>query len=227
MRKITFSLIQILIACSLAAAFCGCWPAHTKPIYPGPETAVERNFEAAWTASRHVLKRSGFVLDRQDRRDGVITTRAIASAQIFEFWRKDAATLFHHEENTVQTILRAVKVSIHQIDGTDKFGFDVEVLMARSDRKPVMLTSSSQYQRLTGVKFPETVSFSDLRYDDASPHDQTPIDRRDPWGDVSIRTQLVPLGRDSDLEHSLTVEIQKTAENYDPDRDRKMITWDW
>jgi len=227
MRKITFSLIQILIACASAAAFCGCWPAHTKPIYPGPATAVERNFEAVWTASRHVLKHSGFTLDRQDRRDGVVTTMAIPSAQIFEFWRKDAATLFHHEENTVQTILRAVKVTIHQIDGTDKFGIDVEVLMARSDRKPALLSSSSQFQKLTGAKFPAAISFSDLRYDDASPFDKTPIDRRDPWGDVSIRTQLVPLGRDSDLEHSFTVEIKKNAEKYDPDRDRKMVTWDW
>ena len=212
--------------CGLTATFCGCWPAHTKPIYPGPETPAERNFEAVWTASRDVLKRSGFTLDRQDRRDGVITTWAVPSGQIFEFWRKDAATLFHHEENTVQTILRAVKVSIHQIEGTDKFDIDVEVLMARSDRKPAQLTSSSQYKKLTKVSFPETISFSDLRYDEASPSDQTPIDRSDPWGDVSIRAQLVPLGRDNDLEHSLTKEIQKRAAHYDPDRNRKWVTWD-
>ena len=224
MRKLTF--ILILIACGLAAAFCGCWPAHTKPIYPGPETAAERNFEGMWTASREVLKRSGFILDRQDRRDGVITTRAIPSAQIFEFWRKDAATLFHREENTVQTILRAVKVTIHQTPGTDKFGVGVEVLMARSDREPAQLTSSSQYQKMTKVTFPETISFSDLRYDEASPIDQTPIDRRDPWSNVSIRAQLVPLGRDSDLEHVLTQEIQQRAEQYDPERNRKWVTWD-
>ena len=224
MRKLTF--ILILIACGLGATLYGCWPAHTKPIYPGPETAAERNFEAVWTGSRKVLKRSGFALDRQDRRDGVITTRAMPSAQIFEFWRRDAATLFHREENTVQTILRAVKVSIHPVAGTDEFGFKIEVLMARSDRKPPHLTSSSQFQKKTTTEFPETISFSDLRYDEASPTDQTPVDRRDPWRDVSIRAQLVPLGRDSDLEYSLTREIQKAANSYDPQRARKWVTWD-
>lgn len=220
--KITFTSILIL-----TAAICGCWPAHTKPIYPGPETAAERNFEAMWTSSRNVLKRGGFPLDRQDRRAGVITTLAVPGAQIFEFWRNDAATLFHYEENAVQTILRAVKVSIHQIPGTERFGVNVEVLMARSDRKPARLTSSSQFQNLTEIAFPETISFSDLRYDEASPSDKTPIDRRDPWGDVSIRAQLVPLGRDSDLEHFLTKEIEKTAVKYDPNHSRKWITWDW
>jgi len=89
------------------------------------------------------------------------------------------------------------------------------------------LTSSSQSQRLSSVTFPETISFSDLRYDEASPSDQSPIDRRDPWANVSIRAQLVPLGRDSDLEHLLTGEIQKRAAKYDPQRNRKWVTWDW
>ena len=223
MRKIIF----ILIVCGLTVVIGGCWPDHTKPIYPGPETAAERNFEAMWTGARDVLKHSGFILDRQDRRDGVITTRAISSAQIFEFWRKDAATTFHRQENTVQKILRAVKVSIRQIPGTDKFGFEVEVLMARSDGRPAQLTSSSQYQKAGGVGFPKTLSFSDLRYDEASPIDKTPINRSDPWSGVSLRAQLVPLGRDSDLEYSLTRKIQKKIEKYDPERNRKWITWDW
>ncbi|MCK5113690.1 MAG: hypothetical protein KAR11_02890 [Phycisphaerae bacterium] len=219
--------ILILIACGLTAILCGCWPDHTKPIYPGPETAAERNFEAVWLSSRNVLKHSGFPLDRQDPRDGIISTRAIPSSQIFEFWQNDAATVFHHEENIVQTIYRAVKVTIRRVKDSDKFEFSVEVLMARSDRAPAMLTSSSQYKNLTGTQFPQTINFADLQYDDASPTDDKPINRRDPWSGVSMRAQLVPLGQDTDLEHRLAQEIQKRVDTYDPDHKNKWVTWEW
>ena len=118
MQKIKKNSLILLLGAM--TALLGCQPDHVKPFDPGPTTAAEQNFEALWQSARHVLKKRGFEIDRQDRRDGVMTTYATSSGHFFELWRKDAATIFNQRENALQNILRAVKVTLHRVKGTNR-----------------------------------------------------------------------------------------------------------
>ena len=200
-RSIIFST---LIIGSLAG---GCIPRHTKPLQRDPATQEERNFQALWEASRTVLKKYGFPLDRQDRRDGVITTEAVAGGHLFEFWRKDAATVFSYKENTVQTIMRAAKVVIHRIkDSDDEFDFTVEVFMARMNRPQPQLTNSSQTMTMRMAQV-RRLKFGDLRNERQADREEIADARRD---------QVVLLGRDSDLEALIAGDIRDAAAAYEP-----------
>ncbi|HDY64781.1 MAG TPA: outer membrane protein assembly factor BamC [Phycisphaerae bacterium] len=185
----------------------GCTPRYTKPLQREPATQEERNFQRLWESARTVLKKYSFPLDRQDRRDGIITTEAVAGGHLFEFWRKDAATVFSYKENTVQTIMRAARVTIHRLeDSKDEFDFKVEVLMARTNRPQPQLTSSSQTMRMPTSRLGR-LKFDDLRYERQAAGEGNADRRRD---------LIVPLGRDSDLESYIADDIRNAAAAYEP-----------
>ncbi len=185
----------------------GCIPKHTKPLQREPATQEERNFQALWESTRAVLKKYSFPLDWQDRRDGIITTRAVAGGHLFEFWRKDAATIFSYKENTVQTIMRVARVTIHRIEGSeDEFDFKVEVLMARSNRPQPQLTNSSQTMRMRTSALKQ-LKFDELRYERQEEGKENADRRRD---------LIVPLGRDTDLESYIADDIRNATAAYEP-----------
>jgi len=213
---------------AMGIALAGCIPRYTKPLYPGPTTQAGRNFEALWQGARRVLTQRGFKLDRQDRRDGVMVTYAATRGHFFELWRRDAANIFSLRENTTQKIFRAVKVSLHRVEGTDRYDLKVEVLAARSDKEPIQLSDTSQVSRVArgpalestrrGATIEKMLTFDDLR-------------RRPPGDDLRsgsaggvTKTTLTPLGRDSDLEADLAEAIQDKAKRYDPAKSTAWIT---
>ncbi len=198
---------SIILLTLIPWALCvGCIPQHTKPLQRELATQEERNFQALWSGARTVLKKYGFTLDRQDRRDGIITTEAVVGGHFFEFWRKDAATIFSYKENTVQTIMRAAKVTIHHIKDSDEFDFTVEIFMARMNRPPLQLTNSSQTLTMR-VGRSQRLKFDDLRNKLEASREGTVDARRD---------QIVLLGRDTDLEALIAIDIREAAAAYEP-----------
>lgn len=229
--------LAVWLACLLLA---GCWPQHTVSDRHRALSPEERNFLSVWESSRDVLQKYGFVLDRQDRRDGVITTYAMVGSQAFEVWRDDSATIFHMRENTVQTILRAAKVRIFRRDETDTYDFDVEILAARSVTDPPQLTDSSQamdmsnYQRIIGGAGNDNVMGGQLKFDDLKPR-QVPMSspaetEEPPLPDPEDIPPLVPLGRDRDLEAKVIDDIRQARSSWDPN-DTSWVSWrdleDW
>jgi hypothetical protein len=209
MRLLRISLIVGLLA------VVGCQPRHLKPRQRDPQTEAERNFETLWRSARRVLKKYGFEQDRQDRRDGIITTFAASGGHVFEVWRKDSATPFHYQENAIQNILRAVRVSLRRGEG-DTFDFSVEVLMARSNLPQPMITDTSDLRSSRLPNMPR-LRFNDLRRRAPSP--QEPLDDDRPLGaldePVPLEESIVPLGRDTDMEMRITSDIRETVETYD------------
>lgn len=202
----------MLASVLLAACGLGCWPQHQVSYRP-PEaqTPEQRNFEVVWQAARDALEAHDFVIDRQDRRAGVMTTEALVGQHFFEFWRKDASTAYSYGENSVQTIFRAAKVTIHPVKDSDEFGFSVKVAVARSDSAPRQLTDASQAMSVHGgvddtrrERYAPRVNAL-LKYDDllapANP-------------DVPPRAPLVPLGFDRRLEEVITHEVRVAAAGY-------------
>jgi len=122
----------------------GCQPKYTRPIVePRPLTDKQRGFERLWQASRNVLISYHFHIDRQDPRAGVITTWPMTGKQIFEVWRKDAARIGEAGESTLQTIYRAVKVTIRATAEGQDYEPIVEVFVSRSDKPTNSVTSTS------------------------------------------------------------------------------------
>jgi len=119
---------------------------YATPVVPPREmTDAERNFEAVWQASLHVLGRYGFQIDRQDRRTGIITALPLTGKHYFELWRRDAVTAFDLAENTLQTIYRTATVTVRsKPDRPDQYEATVGILVARSDQEAFQVTNTSE-----------------------------------------------------------------------------------
>lgn len=177
--------------CLLAAILMpmGCQPKYTQPVFePKAMTAQQQNFQQLWQASRKVLIRYHFHIDRQDPRAGVITTWPMTGKHIFEVWRKDAARASDSGESTLQTIYRAVELTIRPTADGQDYEPIVEVFVSRSD-KPIdsIASTSDAYDMFTKRR-----------------------KRRKLTGPQEA-SHLVDLGNDRALEAKLTAEIRKEA----------------
>jgi hypothetical protein len=192
--------LTILCGVLLGVWATGCVE-HTQPVGPAPKlTVAQENFEAVWQASIEVLRRHYFIIDRQDRRDGVITTQPLVGQHWTEFWRSDAATPKDLAESSLQTIYRTVKVKVQPTaTGADTFRATVEVSVSRSDRPDLQVTSTSEAYSLFTLASSDQRRRQKLLMD----HGTTPE------GEVKERSHWnVPLGRDGNLESKLTADIQ-------------------
>jgi len=184
---------MFLLAAMLLPA--GCQPKYTRPVLePTPQTPEQQSFQRLWQASRHVLIGYHFHLDRQDSRAGVITTWPMTGKQFFEVWRSDAAQAVDTAESTLQTIYRAVRVTIRQrYDGR---GYEpvVEVLVTRSDKPTNGISSTSE------------------AYDMFTKRQK----KKNKLTGEQEAAQMVELGNNRALEARLTAQILKEAGRADP-----------
>jgi len=191
----------LLTLCLVVLSVCcppGCKVDYTAPAtQPRARTAAEKDFEAVWQASRTVLKRYRFQLDRQDRRAGVITTRPMTGMHFFELWRRDAARPVDFSESSLQTLYRTARVTVRPASaGAKTYQAQVEVLLTRSNRPKPQVTSTS-----------EAYSLFTLAGDEKKRR-QLLIDL---GADHPPSSQLVPLGHDRALEAKLTAKIAAAA----------------
>ena len=142
-RKIaTAALTALLISAG------GCATFRTDPATPA---TTSDKFNAVWDASLEVLRGENFVIDRADRRSGVITTEPMLGRHWFEFWRADAATRRDVTEGSVQTIYRRAVVHVlpAKAGGTDPdYVANVAVETSRSDLPTVRVTNTSEAYEL-------------------------------------------------------------------------------
>jgi len=187
-----------LLALALVLTALSSCARHTEPVGPPQQlTAEQRNFEAIWQASRHVLLKYSFELDSEDRRAGLMLTRPMTGKCVAEFWRHDAATGQALAESTVQTIYRQAKVTITPVGGDPKtFQADVEIRTRRSDLPEMQIsnvTDAIDLFKLSGSanKRPQPLESGG----------------EEPSGQVD-------LGRDADLERNIATEIQAATPEY-------------
>jgi hypothetical protein len=103
----------------------GCAPGTQGVAEPSQTVALihpEQEFDGVWESAQNVLRRHHFVLDRVDRRQGVITTQPATSQHFFEFWRRDVATTRDFFEATLNPIRRWVEVHVPVPEGGDSPG---------------------------------------------------------------------------------------------------------
>ena len=193
MRTLTLCCLPMMLWVLLA----GCQPKYTQRVVPPrPLTAEEKDFEAVWEATRQALREFHFELDRQDRRDGVITTMPMTGMHFFEFWRKDAPRPLDYGESSLQTIYRTAKVTIAPAgEGAKTYQAQVEVFLRRSDKPRELTSSTSEAFGLfgSGGKRAERQAMREAQWDWIGSKD------------------YVDLGNDRSLEAKLAAAIDKAA----------------
>jgi hypothetical protein len=141
------TVLQTVMA-SIVAVAAGCVQYTTPPLTTEPEkelTASEKNFQVLWLASQDVLRKYNFVIDRHDRRAGIMTTKPLTGQQFFEPWRKDAATQWDLWDGSIKTVHRSVTVHI-QAKGPQAQWYEpvVEVTVSKPNAPRQQLRSAGE-----------------------------------------------------------------------------------
>ncbi|HVX83505.1 MAG TPA: hypothetical protein VH253_01685 [Phycisphaerae bacterium] len=90
------------------------------------------DYDNIWKQSMDLLHRMGFLLDRQDYREGVMITQPLLSAQVVEPWRPQQVNLKDALENTINSQRRTVRLKIEPVPGKPEFyEVGVQVIVER------------------------------------------------------------------------------------------------
>ncbi len=167
-------------------------PQQATPDYwwnqPGVAQVSAPDFEKLWSACKGELYVRLFTLDREEYREGFLTSDPMISKQIFEPWRSDAISLHDQGESSLSTIRRTVHFEVtRQADGT--YQATPKVLIERFASAERRLTAITQYHQ----------AFSGPRaYNDAP----------DQSGEPAASDYWYALRRDTDLEKVMADSIR-------------------
>ncbi|MBV8781750.1 MAG: hypothetical protein JO353_10170 [Phycisphaerae bacterium] len=121
----------------------------TQPTFwlqqPAAASVSSPSFDRLWSAAEQVARNYLFSLDRQDYRQGVLTTVPLVSAQWFEPWRRDLNTLHDYEESNLASIRRTIRVDfVNNQDGT--FTATPRVIVERKTMAEIRITAITSYR---------------------------------------------------------------------------------
>ncbi len=96
---------------TIAALLGGC--AGPRPSAPAGEPfhVAGATTAGAVQAAENVLLRMHFEIEKADRVHGVVRTRPLRGAQVFEFWRQDTPTASDVIQADIQTIRKIVEIN--------------------------------------------------------------------------------------------------------------------
>jgi hypothetical protein len=142
----TMKTVLRVVMASVVAMAAGCVQ-YTTPMAPEAEmTTSEKNFQVLWLAAQDVLREYHFVIDRHDRRAGILTTRPLTGQQFFEPWRKDAVTQWDLWDGSIKTLYRSVTIRIQAKDPQAQWYepvVEVTVSKPNPPKQPVHSTSAA------------------------------------------------------------------------------------
>lgn len=147
------------------------------------------SYDNIWQQAMHLLGRTGFALDRQDYRLGVLTTAPLPSAQIIEFWKPHHTDPKAALENTMHNQRRIVRLTISRVPGKPEFyEIAIQVLVERRNNPT---------EQIGGPIFVEGSGFG-----------RNPVTLRSDYADPNTPGyRWVPIGHDPELERKLLAEL--------------------
>jgi hypothetical protein len=116
---------------------------------PATSSAASANYDQLWGASEAVARADFYSLDREDYREGLLTTRPLVSKQIWEFWRNDAGDAYEADQDSVQTIRRTILFEFDRQPSGCKV--TPKVLIERLAQPNRRITSSGEYKKFFNV----------------------------------------------------------------------------
>lgn len=170
-KRISAALIVVLSSAILTSTQTGCllWRQHpaatqpatainpqtTRPAYWLDQPAIAhvraRDFDALWDACRDAMQGEGFLVDRRDYREGLMTSFPLTSKQAYEFWRGDVVTVHDLTQSTLGLLRRTVRISFDRLqDGS--FQATPKVLVERDSMIERRITSVDQYQNAFAIQ---------------------------------------------------------------------------
>lgn len=106
------NLLAIALLLLLAAGAAGCASRGPTRVEVRPA-----NYDAAFDATVQALRDEQFLLDRIDRRLGVITTRPRSASSFLEPWKGDNSNVAQAVESTLQYQRRIVRIEFEPVGG--------------------------------------------------------------------------------------------------------------
>ena len=159
---------------------------------PAVASVTGLQFQPLWDASAETARRYGFSLDRQDYREGLLTTKAMISKQFLELWRRDSGSPGQVMENSMATLRRTIRFEMsHEDDGT--YRMTPKVLVERLTVLERRTTSAVQYRSIFAGP--------------ASLQSRTSVAADDPDEFIPIR-YYTPLYRDKPLEKQIAATLR-------------------
>lgn len=129
-------------------------PAQADPLYWYRQPAVvavrDANYERLWSAAQSVARDYFFTLDREDYREGVLTTLPLTSMQWFEFWRRDVVTVNDLARSSLQTLRRTIHFKVEK-DPDGGYRLSPKVLIEQYATVGQRLTYVGYYTRASDV----------------------------------------------------------------------------
>jgi len=147
------------------------------------------DFYQLWNICRSVAHDRFFQIDREDYREGLLTTQPLVSKQWWELWRRDVVTVHGIEESTLATIRRTIRFQLTEEPG-GRFRVEPKVLVERFASAERRLTAITEYH----------AAFSGPRPFGSAETDQGLAYPLDYW---------YAIGRDNDLEKDLAAAIER------------------
>ena len=147
------------------------------------------DFYKLWDACKGELYFRLFPVDREQYRDGILTSEPVVSKQYFELWRTDAVNVHDVAESSVATVRRTIRFEVSKkSDGT--FEMSPKVLVERYQSTERRLTAINQYHE----SFSAPRAYSDVP---------------DESGEPAVADYWYPIQRDYALEKDLAASIRR------------------
>ncbi len=169
-------------------------PALGEPEYwlsqPARASVTGPSFDGLWNAADEVSRTLLFKIDRQDRRNGLLTTQPAVSAQWFEPWRRELQTQKDLADSSIATIRRTIRYEFSRQG--DEFVVTPKVLVERlavAERRVSGALSRTYFRRDRSLNAYGT--------------------RESDEGIILADSYWYPIGRDWALEQHLTDLIKK------------------
>jgi len=102
-----------------------------------------------WQICQEQIKRRGFVLDRVDRRQGIISSFPLISKQWFEFWRQDVVTMGDLLESSLHTLRRIIHLEMVAA-GQGRCGLSCLVMVERLSTERQVVSGRVRAQEILG-----------------------------------------------------------------------------
>lgn len=143
-----------LILLTTVLAGCVDPPKDYAPTEADVSVEEDQDFDHLWDMTLRVLRRRGLTPNRQDRREGVITTLPITCQQWFEFWRHDAMGPYQWAESSMHTVQRLAVVRIRRQPEPGRFRVNVRVDVFRFSAPERQVTTPSGALLMYSEKLP-------------------------------------------------------------------------
>lgn len=182
-------------------------PATTQPSYwlsqPAAAQVHATDFDHTWNACKSVARGYLYTLDREDYRDGLITTVPMISKQWFEPWRPDTGTVGAMLANSTSAFRRTLRFEIDR--NTDNtFTVTPKVLVEREALLERRVTDVSQYRlAFAGAGLKQSPRYSNTFDSGVNP-------------DIVPFKYYYPVARDTEMEKQVAQRLRNTLDKSAP-----------